>query len=348
MKHEYRLEELFVEVTNRCLMGCVHCSSCAGPDTKEYIPIGEIKRLIENAMPLGLKSFTISGGEPFLYPHLEELASHIVKRGLALNIYSCGIIKDEQTNTYLSLSLKELGPIAKLNPHKLIFSLHGGRGSHESITGIHGSFNITVNSIKAAMSLGIEVEIHFVPMTLNSHALHDVIKLASDIGVKRVSLLRLVNHGRCLDHLVLSPEQEDSLYEDAQKFRMQYPVVDVRMGSPYNCITMSGKPCSAGKNKLLISGTGEVFPCEAFKSLKGQRPTIYELPLEELWFNDSLLNQVRDLNLYGAPSCQSCYHYRQCGGGCHGERMIANERIDVGVDPLCLKLRSVIKERVVI
>ena len=116
--------------------------------------------------------------------------------------------------------------------------------------------------------------------------------------------------------------------------------MDIRLGGPFNCVTMSGNGCSAARNKLLISATGEVFPCEAFKSLKGARPDIYNYRISDIWNNDPLLNNIRNLDTTGVINCKSCMYYPACGGGCPGERMLINGDITIGPDPWCILPRD--------
>lgn len=334
------LRELYVEVTNYCLQSCVHCSSCAGPQASEFIPLYNLKKLINEGINLGLECFTISGGEPLLYPKLDELMDYIKLKDLGLNLYTCGVIKSSDGNLG-SISEEIVNVLTKNHPDKIIFSLQGGRKeTHERVSGIPGSFELTLQSIRRVISGGFNVELHFVPMTINIHDIGNVIGMANSLGISRVSILRLVPQGRVIDNLVVPVNKSDNLYYEIEELRQKYPHISIRLGAPFSCVSMSGNICSAAKNKLLISATGEFYPCEAFKSLKGTRPTLYDTNLAEIWENDVLLNKIRSLAVEGVAKCSSCSYYSLCNGGCPGQRMLANGDISIGPDPWCkLSLR---------
>ena len=341
---EFMIKDLFVEVSNLCAQGCVHCSSCAGPYIADKIPFSSLCDLVEQALPLGLKRLILSGGEPLLHSELIPFLKFLQKKRVDSNIYTCGV--------YIS-SKKKLEPIpdaiiralVSSSVKRVIFSLQGGTARvHENISGIPGSFEITRKSIDKVCEARIPVELHFVPMRLNVDDLDGVIRYASAKGIKKVSLLRLVLQGRCSEELMLSYEQKKQLYERVTVLRTQYPHIEIRMGAPFNCISLAGTHCSAAQNKLLISAKGEIFPCEAFKFLRGTRPTIYKHTLADVWENDRLLNELR--NMIGhRDSCVDCEFSLLCRGGCHGQRLRMNGSLSSGFDPDCMRLHKVEKKR---
>ena len=337
---EFMIGDLFVEITNLCAQGCVHCSSCAGPHIADKIPFSSLCALVEQALPLGLKRFTLSGGEPILHSELIPFLKFLQEKRVDSNIYTCGVhislkkrlepIPDAIIQAFVSSSVK-----------RVIFSLQGGSARvHENVSGIRGSFDITCKSISKVCEAGIPVELHFVPMRLNVDNIDEVMRYASAQGIKKVSLLRLVPQGRCSEELMLSYTQKRQLYERVIELRMRYPHIEIRMGAPFNCISLAGAYCTAAQDKLLISAKGEIFPCEAFKFLRGTRPTIYEHTLEEIWKNDRLLNELR--NMIGhRDSCVDCEFSLLCRGGCHGQRLQMNGSLSSGFDPDCMRLHKV-------
>ena len=336
----FMIKDLFVEITNLCAQGCVHCSSCAGPSIADNIPFSSLCSLVEQAIPLGLESFTLSGGEPLLHSDVIPFLKFLQGKRVNSNIYTCGV--------YVSLE-KKLEPIpdamirafVSSSVKRVIFSLQGGAARvHENVSGIPGSFEITRKSIDKVCEARIPVELHFVPMRLNVDDLDEVIRYASAKGIKKVSLLRLVPQGRCSEELMLSYEEKKQLYERVTVLRTQYPHIEIRMGAPFNCISLAGTHCSAAQNKLLISAKGEIFPCEAFKFLRGTRPTIYKHTLEDVWENDRLLNDIRNM-LSQKDSCTDCEFARLCRGGCHGQRLQVNGSLTEGFDPDCMRLHKV-------
>ena len=128
-----------------------------------------------------------------------------------------------------------------------------------------------------------------------------------------------------------------ALQEMYNAYKDGYKNVKVRFGTPFNCITYHGGRCTAGLNKLLINAYGEILPCEAFKYLHGQRPTIYQHDIAEVWQNDPLLDELRDIDLNTVSTCCHCSHKEGCRGGCPGQRRHLNGDFRKGPDPSCIR-----------
>ena len=82
--HGRQIRDLRLSVTDRCNFRCVYCMA---PDVK-YIPkmqllkLDEYIRVIAVAKSLGIDKLRITGGEPTLYPHLDELLEAVGSLGL--------------------------------------------------------------------------------------------------------------------------------------------------------------------------------------------------------------------------------------------------------------------------
>jgi len=80
--------------TNRCNLDCSFCSTKYRKDqnTLQEIPIAEAKQIVDIYKNLGLKSVEITGGgDPTMYPHLEELIFYIREAGLGLGMITNGL-----------------------------------------------------------------------------------------------------------------------------------------------------------------------------------------------------------------------------------------------------------------
>ena len=329
------LEELFVEVTNCCHQKCVHCSSSASSKGYPIILFKYLKKMIDDAIPMGLHRFTISGGEPFLYPDIGKLIKYLHDRNIYVSMYSCGAIMGEDYELH-TVPKAQIQQLVECGLNKMIFSLHGGSAyTQDCIAGTRGSYDSVIKTIENALKYNIEIEIHTVPMKLNYNELERIVAIAQKMGVKGVSFLRYVPQGRGDSALELSSDEYLQLLNCREKWNNKYPNVDLRFGTPYNCLDFSGKKCTAAINKLLISASGEYFPCEAFKFMKGQRPTIYEKNIKDIWYDDILLKQIRDTSIDDIDYCNACAKRKACKGGCAGQRLRVNYSLIKGPDPCC-------------
>ena len=280
---------------------------------------------------MGLQSVVLSGGEPFLHPDFFAIVEFLRSKGLRYSLYTCGVVCGPKGPA--SIADKVFDRIKDESLDKVIFSLHAGtQATQARISGFSSSFPSVLASIRAAKKSGIEVEIHVVPMSVNYAELEQVLEIADELGVSKVSFLRFVPQGRGTEQLRLNREQFLGLQQLYRKYQNGYKGVKIRFGTPFNCITYRGGHCTAGVNKVLINAYGEILPCEAFKYLHGQRPTIYQQDIGEVWQNDPLLNELRAIHVDSVSTCDAC-PYKD---GCPGQRKHLNGDFRKGPDPSCI------------
>lgn len=329
-----QIQELFIEITNQCQQKCIHCSSSANDTDYESLSLDDIKRVINETIHLGLKRVTLSGGEPLLHPNIINIIEFLRDTHIKFNIYSCGVKDNEPIPLSLLQYVKDCGI------NRMIFSIHAASPElQEEITGYKDSLICVMHSIKLAKNIDIDVEVHFVLMRKNKDELDEVIKLSKDLGVNRLSILRLVNQGRCINDLELSGSECTKILA---KVKPSY-YMPIRLGTPFNCITHSGSKCTAGDNKLLISASGEVFPCESFKWLKGNcfNMNIKDDSIKDIWDNSILLKSIRTAKESRITICSTCKDFKSCHGGCMGQRLKAYNDLSRGPDPLCKDRRMI-------
>lgn len=335
MAADRRIEELFIEITNHCLQRCIHCSSNADCNRYAEISFANIQDTVQRLLPMGLQSVVLSGGEPFLHPDFFAIVEFLRSKGLRYSLYTCGVVCGPQG--FASIADKVFDRIKDESLDKVIFSLHAGTQETQArISGFSSSFPSVLASIRAAKKSGIEVEIHVVPMSANYAELEQVLEIADELGVSKVSFLRFVPQGRGTEQLRLNREQFLGLQQLYRKYQNGYKGVKIRFGTPFNCITYRGGHCTAGVNKVLINAYGEILPCEAFKYLHGQRPTIYQQDIGEVWQNDQLLNELRAIHVDSVSICDACPYKDGCQGGCPGQRKHLNGDFRKGPDPSCI------------
>lgn len=332
------INELFIEITNKCLLQCKHCSSEASSISQDFLSLQELQTLIKETIPYGLKHLALSGGEPLLHNDILKILEFASKNAISSCLYTCGIILKE--SNLIPIPPQLLKNLRNAGLQTLIFSLHGVTEQvHDSITCVPGSFSLGSIAIRNAVDLGFNVEVHCVPMKPNAEQCLKLIDFVGALGVKRVSFLRLVPQGRASKNyreLHLGGSEAVYLWKVITNYHNKYGV-QVRFGTPFNCIKIEpgSTMCTAGRNKLLISPTGEVFPCEAFKYNKGKRPTIRNRPVLEIWHHDELLRNLRTITYQDIKICSTCEFIFACGGGCPGQRLLTNGDLEIGPDPWC-------------
>lgn len=259
------LSEISIEILQRCPNRCIYCSSHSNPQATHIIPFEIIKNVIDDAKSLGCKTVCLSGGEPFLHPHILNIISYIAKLQLTCYVYTSGIyMKDE---VYSSLPNEYIEAIRGM-VDKVIFNVEADSSTlYDKIMGTDvGGFDIMKKSINDCVSSGLVVETHVVPMQVNFKHLKSIFEMCYQLGVSKVSILRLVLQGRALENLSLVKLTGEDSWEVTKLIKALKEAYKgkVRIGLPYsdsNCRIY----CKAASDKINVRYDGNVYPCEVFK-----------------------------------------------------------------------------------
>jgi len=190
------LKDLTLEITRKCPMKCVLCSSEGGEPLQDEFSLSELKDIVNQAKYLGVTEISLSGGEPLVYPHVLELCEYIAELDIKVSVYTCGNIFIDNDHVS-SISLSFFQKLEKAGVNKIVFSLHGSNQQvHDGITGKPNSFKNLFDSIKNVQKTNFGTEIHFVPLRDNFRELPSIISLVKEVGLKSIHILRFVPQGR--------------------------------------------------------------------------------------------------------------------------------------------------------
>lgn len=260
------LNELALEIIQRCPNSCIHCSSLSSPSACIQISASRVSDVAKQSRALGLKCISISGGEPLLHPELADIISGILSQGISIRFYTTGI----EFNKFGEAVCRNDWSLFPHNSVCLIFSLHSYNPvTHDFISGRKGAFKQTKTAILSALRQGYSVETHIVPNKLNLSELEETLNIVASWGVERVSFLRLVLQGNALHHvnqLRLDEKGSNILHALGRKLEDEPEKKhQIRFGVPFSGYISHQRKCTAGKSKLLIRYDGKILPCEAFK-----------------------------------------------------------------------------------
>ncbi len=338
----FRLKEIKIEVTHRCPLACVHCSSDATPVCNREMEEADCLRVLAEAAAMCVETVAFSGGEPLIWAPINRCLAGASEAGLQVSVYTCGNFPEQGA---VMRSLKTCGV------RKVMFSLFGAREViHERITRITGSFGLTLAAISAARDAGLACEIHFVPITDNYQELAGIAEIAMQSGAERVSVLRFVPQGR--GHLIkkhaLSRLQNLQLKRAIEELRRNG--VEVRTGSPYNFLLLNDQPeCSSAIDRLIIGPSLNVYPCDAFKQVEAEElvgtdaySCLAQCSLQDCWDKSPYLKAVREYltTPFGKP-CDTCDVLEQCLSGCLAQKVLTHGDLGKRPDPMCLRRKEV-------
>lgn len=336
-KPPFILHELKIEVTYRCDLNCIHCSSDATPSNAIEMSCEDCIDILKQASIMGVKEVTFSGGEPLIWPHINDAVKAAIKNDMRVTIYTSGNCDSFRQKA------KEL---FKYGASRCIFSMFGATAiMHERITRTKNSFNQTLNSILEANKIGFTTEVHFVPMAYNYQELTEIAAISKNCGASVVSVLRLVTQGRAvlLRERTLNRLQNIELRKIIQYLRKSG--YNIRTGSPYNILMLNDNPkCCAAIDRIIIAPDLKLYPCDAFKCIKAEElvgtinnSRIGKSNLKECWDKSPYFESIRQyLTTPFSEPCASCRSLSNCLSGCLAQKVLSGGNLEKRPDPDCL------------
>lgn len=337
-KPPFVLSDLKIEVTFRCPLSCIHCSSDGSPTSTLEIEYHKCIDILKQASQMGIREISFTGGEPLVWDGIENAVHFCSSNNIKSVVYSSGNIKN-----FLNVASR----LKERNLDKIIFSVYSHNSeTHDLITRIKGSHNNTLQAISITNKLGIDVEIHFVPLSINYKDLEQIAPFSRDLNVKKISVLRFVPQGRgaAITSKVLTKLQNLELKKIITRLRsLGY---DIRTGSPYNFLMLNDQPrCASGIDKMIIGPDLSIHPCDAFKQISGEEilgrnrhSNLSDDSLADVWHKSDYLNGIREyLTTDFAVKCSKCGNLEKCLSGCLAQKVLSTGELAKIPDPMCIK-----------
>jgi MoaA/NifB/PqqE/SkfB family radical SAM enzyme len=263
-------------------------------DIADYLSVEILKSIVTESLSLGLKRLYITGGEPFLY--LEGVLN-------ILNTVGDGVQTTIFTNGCESkASIQQYGTTLLSNVTFRLTVFAASPSLHDSVTGISGSFDNLMEASIFWLSNDARIEWVFIPLALNILEFDQVHKLAYQIGVDSLEILRLVKTGRALEHWVdLEPSENDwELFENQISNIVNH---DTKTSLMKQYKKQNDHICKAGKDRVFIQANGDTYPCPALRrsqELKGPNVHMQSMVVIQRYVHELCMNHQATLN---QPKC---------------------------------------------
>jgi MoaA/NifB/PqqE/SkfB family radical SAM enzyme len=272
-------------VTYRCNFKCSYCN--VFNIKEEEMTTGQIIKMIDELRDLGMRRFSINGGEPLLREDIQEIINHAKKRDVLVTLFSNGYLVSKNIE-----KLKELDV--------LLLSLDGPRQIHDAHR-IRGSFDAIINALKTARDTGLSVWTNTVITKNNVDEMDFILDTAKKYGSKIICQpVYNYTHSSGSDSVnSLNPDMTryntaiDKLIEEKKRGG---PVVHSISYLKYikNFNRIDSRRCWAGKLYCAITPSGNVAPC-------------YPLIGRNKWSSGLKMGFDRALGSLEKISCSTCY-----------------------------------------
>jgi radical SAM protein with 4Fe4S-binding SPASM domain len=309
-----------LEITSACNNRCPGCSNVYASN-RSSPPLLSAQEWHDLLAPFIAEAVQIrlTGGEPTLHPGFFHIFEEVTSHDSWVTVFTNGRWKDPQRFVRRIRGRRHFSG--------LLISLHGpDAASHESFSGVPGSFDETVSNIRLAVENGITVALSTVITRYSWDRLEAVVELAQALGVHHIAFNRYI--GRPLPEIEPTEEQTQAAILRVQALAQAGAPVKYGIGVPQCFVSNNSEGCLAGVAYASIGPEGNLRPCAHSPTVIG---SLREASMAELWHSEAM-DAWRGLM---PPECTTCAAYSVCHGGCRAiQELRPNGRDPLRREPL--------------
>ncbi len=313
---------LYLDLTNRCNMRCLHCSVNAGDELPNLLTDEELRDLLVQARDMGIERVVFSGGEPLIRPGVHAILDAAVECGHSVTVLTNGTLIDADSVRFF----RERGISIKI-------SLDGATAeTHDYLRG-SGAFGRVMEVFHLLKDGGLgNRSAHFTVHRKNLHELSSLPALLDRIEVRTLVVGTMKPAGRAAinSELVLPPAMIPYVRRIIALLK-----VDRRIRiSEFTSKGWKGFGCPAVCDKFGITADGRATTC-VFLGSAHLGGSIRDSSLRELWGQYQATGSCFVPN----PTCAACEWLETTGGGCRARALSFHGDINAP-DPYCCAMKE--------
>lgn len=330
---EKPLQMTFV-LTNACNFECIYCFRSSKSKWKNELNCEEIYDLIDQAAEMGLKYCSLTGGEPTLHPHFEE----IVKRFLEKDIYVYVSTNGSLITKKMLVNLKNAGL------ETIQFSLDvADEKIFDYMVGKKNCYTKAIESIKLAKKLGYIVRIKGVLTDYNAKSIDELYNTCVNIGVDSVYVEQFSPglDGRGNKELIVSEESLEYAEKISKDYSVKYKgktdIIPFKRTKKW-CGPEDIVYCGGLYTSFIVQPDGTVGACEQANHNKLTFGNIRNKKLSEIWKSPEVIDFLNPSRFLVNEPCKSCEEFSKCRSGCANYTLQFSENL-YDPDPRCWKVQ---------
>ncbi len=300
-----RLLSMEIEFSRICNFRCSYCYVPEKKECRGELSRDEIKDVILQAKALGAGKIIILGGEPTIYPHIEEMIRFLVEQEFEIEMFSNG--------TGISADFAEF---LAGNHVRVVLKLNSMDPEvQDRVAGRKGAYDIIQKALAALQGAGYPSDELFLALSTvicqpNLNELPDMWTWIREQGIEPYFEV-ITPQANALDNIWLSVDS-NKLKElftalariDREKFGREWdpqpPLV--------------GNRCMRHQVSCLVTATGEVTPCVGVTIALDN---IRNNSLAHILKNSEVVNNLKNFRQTIKGECRECEKAEECYG-CRG------------------------------
>ena len=327
---EYRPYGLLAELTYRCPLHCPYCSNPIRSPVTAELETEEWKRVVQEAVALGVLQIGFSGGEPLQRKDLESIVGFARREGLYTNLITSGLgLTESRASRLLDAGLDNVQVSFQAPEEQLA----------DRIAGVQNGHRQKLRAAEIVKATGIALSLNVVLHRLNIDCLEQIIAFAERLGATRLELANTQYYGWALHNRAALLPTREQLQRAEPVVRAACDRLTGRMQIIYvipDYYSMYPKPCLGGwgRQQLTVVPNGDVLPCQAAGQITGLPiENVRRRPLAWIWSESTMFNRFRGVDWMPEP-CRSCPRQTVDFGGCRCQAFQLTGNA-AATDPVC-------------
>ncbi len=327
---EYQLNTAVWELTMGCNMRCKHCGSGCQDAIENELNTDEALKLCDELSHMGLKSITLSGGEPTSRNDWNVIARRLSQSKIKIKMITNAWAMDEEiVDKIVEAGIETIG-----------ISLDGLGATHNYLRR-QGAYEKIINAIKLLRKKMIKITIITTINSLNINQLKEIRSVLINNNVNAWQLQIGLPMGNMLNNkeLLIQESQVEQIINYAYTIMNKddlkviladnigyYTIKENRIrNSCYAINNYCWSGCGAGKNTIGILCNGDITGCTSIRDKNLVEGNVRKITIKEIWENPDNFSWNRKNSKENlAGFCRKCAFGEKCLGGC------ANSRITFG------------------
>ncbi len=334
------IDSIFIDLTSRCNLNCRYCFNEDSIKASEHdLPLSLIKKMLSEENISHIPNWILSGGEPLLYPELDEVLNLFSQKNIRSKIATNGILfTPDVADKWVELGVASTQISIDTLDDEKFFDLSGR--SPELMHKV-------LSNLSYAVKIPLRVVVASVLTKINTNDILKLMLYMYNIGVDSYTVY-LFTPGSNLASMQNYTTDFYELPGIIDKLIEQYfgicdtriidtnifPILKTPMYEKWNSkldLRMHG--CNAGQHSLSIKTNGKVSPCICQNTKEFICGDISKAGIGEIW-NSPELAEYRNF-CFKIPECKDCEHFSNCRAGCRSNAFLFGKKGLDSFDPMC-------------
>ena len=279
--------ELHIDITDACTERCVHCY--IPREGNSYLSYDYIDKVLQEFRDLQGLTVHLTGGECMLHPDFERICELCKSLNINIILFSNLTLCDTERIAFLS----------KLRPQFINVSLYSmDKEIHDAITGVRGSWKITIDAIKKCYDEGIPCRIAAPVLKQNKNSFRELKNFADNYHMHLIPSVDIIAQS---DHCCLNLQNACSSDDLLKVLLADRDIFD--KGWSAEMPSSDDKVCGIGVGRLYLNAKGKYYPCDSMHNY--ELGDVRDDTIGDVW-SGAKLNYLRSLKNRDFAMCVQC------------------------------------------